>query len=335
MARKKRVVVKQQQQRVKASLVETNALIIRTEQVVAESNMSAQEVNASKYTRRGTVAIGENQYYFSANRFGIPVVFGATDINASLELAKALDNKLKEAGKDQSFFKEDIEAAYNKANVYADEISDGILIIKEGNKYFGYMPGKAGCRAVCYRTGGKHYSCAVSSLIKYLDRPGKQSFRQMASQGKDIANMIEKFNFIIGILDKRTSPDHNPDDRPRRGRRNNSQGQPEQQTNNNERGDKPKRGRRNKPEDKPQQQKIDTNNDEQVAALVNKVLEVCVKDESLDNLLIQLTGNNAVSWIDEINEFAPSVDEIAESFRDDVVVLLNDERYQILASAVI
>ena len=396
MAKGRRSEVKaiQQQEAVKATMVETKATVIRTEHVTVESNMSPAEANATKYTRRGLVILDEKQYYFSANRFGVPVVFGATSLEAPLELAKALDNKLKAAGKNQSFFKEDIEKAYTKANVYADELSDGILIIKEGNKYFGYMPGKAGCRAVCYRTGGKHYSCAVTSMIKDLDRPGKQSFRQMASQGTNIAEMIEKFNQIISILDERTSPEPTPD-KPKRNRRKDSQEPSGTETsnnnNNNKGGDLPKRGRRkvttdtqqetqataqpeiketqvtkevvketkevkketkeevtketkrqtrkprqskNKKDTQPKKQ-IDISNDEQVVQLVAKLLDRCIKDNGLDQLLVQLTGNNAKAWVDEMNEYRPDVSEIADSFRDDVKVLLTDECYQVLASAVL
>ena len=409
MAKGRRSEVKaiQQQEAVKATMVETKATVIRTEHVTVESNMSPAEANATKYTRRGLVILDEKQYYFSANRFGVPVVFGATSLEAPLELAKALDNKLKAAGKNQSFFKEDIEKAYTKANVYADELSDGILIIKEGNKYFGYMPGKAGCRAVCYRTGGKHYSCAVTSMIKDLDRPGKQSFRQMASQETNIA---EKCKQIISILNERTSPEPTPD-KPKRNRRKDSQEPSGTETsnsnNNNKGGDLPKRGRRkvitdtqqetqataqpeiketqitkaevkketkeviqntkettqvtieetkqktteevtketkrqtrkprqskNKKDTQPKKQ-IDISNDEQVVQLVAKLLDRCIKDNGLDQLLAQLTGNNAKAWVDEMNEYRPDVSEIADSFRDDVKVLLTDECYQILASAIL
>lgn len=192
-------------------LQETKALINRVQEASAEPNMTAKEASSVKYTRRGLVSVNNIEYYFSANRFGLPVVFGATNIEAMVELSKALDNKMAEHNKG-SYFKNQVtmESLKSNKNIYLDEIKGGILIVKEGDKYFGYMPGKAGYRAVCYRKGGKPYSCSVNSLVKDLDRPGKMSFRQMASQGKDINDMIEKFMEIVAILDNRQETEPTP-----------------------------------------------------------------------------------------------------------------------------
>lgn len=316
------------------------ALITRVEKATEEPNMTMKEKNATRYTRRGLVTIDNTEYYFSANRFGIPVVFGATSVEMAFELTKALDNKMSAHGKQQAYFKSSVESLYNAPNVYTDEIADGILIIKDNDRYFGYMPGKAGCRAVCYRKGGKHYSCSVKSLIKDLDRPGKQSFRQMASQGQDIKRMIDDFNRIIYILDSRTSP--NPDNKPPRARRsrrapesennnvetNNAETkQPEQQPVQQQEEQRPRRPRRNRT--------VNLNNDDKVVEVLNKLFEICLHNDTYDSLLEQLTSQKAAAWVNNINECGPSVSEVASNFRDDLSVLFSDPQYSSLSNAVL
>ena len=124
------------------------------------------------------------------------------------ETLKALDNKMQECGSDRPFFKNGVKSAEeikNNNNVY---YKDGTFIIKDANnKYIGFMEGAAGTRAVCYRQGGKHYSCSVKSLIKNLEpeRLGSMSFRQMESQGIKIKEMIEEFNDAIKTINNNVS----------------------------------------------------------------------------------------------------------------------------------
>ena len=115
---------------------------------------------------------------------------------------------MQECGSDRPFFKNGVKSAEeikNSNNIY---YKNGTFIIKgTNNKYIGFMEGAAGTRAVCYRQGGKHYSCSVKSLIKNLEpeRWGSMSFRQMESQGVKIKEMIEEFNFAIKIINSKAS----------------------------------------------------------------------------------------------------------------------------------
>ena len=182
---------------------------LRIEKAYKEANMNTREIKAIPNTRHGIVKVDNKEYYFAANTaMKFPVVFGATaeEIYAVLQ---GLDNKMKEYS-EKPFFKngvKSVEELKELSNVYFDKDT---MIIKTYDKYIGFMPGKAGIRAVTLRKGGKHYSCSVNSLIKDLDRPGKMSFRQMYSQGKDIRNMIIKFDKIIEILN---NPPINPNNK--------------------------------------------------------------------------------------------------------------------------
>ena len=181
----------------------TKAKLVRIEKAYPEKNMGEIDLKVIKNTRRGLVELNEKQYYFVANtNMRFPVVFGATP-DVMYETLKALDNKMQECGSDRPFFKNAVKSAeeiVESNNVY---YKDGTFIIKgANNKYIGFMEGAAGTRAVCYRQGGKHYSCSVKSLIKNLEpeRFGSMSFRQMESQGAKIKEMIVEFNNAIKTI---------------------------------------------------------------------------------------------------------------------------------------
>ena len=181
----------------------TKAKLVRIKKAYPEKNMGEIDLKVIKNTRRGLVELNEKQYYFVANtNMRFPVVFGATP-DVMYETLKALDNKMQECGSDRPFFKNAVKSAeeiVESNNVY---YKDGTFIIKgANNKYIGFMEGAAGTRAVCYRQGGKHYSCSVKSLIKNLEpeRFGSMSFRQMESQGAKIKEMIVEFNNAIKTI---------------------------------------------------------------------------------------------------------------------------------------
>lgn len=200
------------ERKMEGKIMDTRVVLDRIEKAVEEINMDNKEKQTVRYTRRGLMTFEGKQYYFSANRFTMPIVYGATTVEAAFELAIALDNKMIQSKSKQKYFKVNAKDKYNQPNVYTDEINKGILIIKSGDKYMGYMPGAAGCRAVCYRKGGKPYSCSVKSLIKSLDKPGNQPFRTMEGQGQLIRErMIPEFMRIVKILDERTNNNPDPD----------------------------------------------------------------------------------------------------------------------------
>lgn len=335
----------------KLELQETKATIVRIEKVVPEANMTEKEARDSKYTRRGIVSIEEKEYYFTANKHGMPIVYGATTIEPALELEKALNNKMIECGKNESYFNNDVKESYNKKIVYKKEMNNGIFIFKEGAKYMGYMVGKNGkIRAVTYRKGGKCYSCSIDTLIKNLDRPGKQSFRQMESQGEDIKNMIEKFMQIIALLDNDVSI--NTDNRKVRARRNSSSNEiivtnkienVEDSIVSEDKDtvvEKPVTTRvrrvnkqRTKDREKIRSEDI-INNDEKLVEVVEKLFTVAVKDNILHELFIKLTGHSVPECEENILEYNPSISEIAECFREDISVLLTNDCYYNLRKAI-
>ena len=332
---------------------ETRANIIRIQDAVLEYNMSKTEANAVKYTRRGMMEIDNKEYYFVANRFSFPIVFGATNIECMIELSKALDNKMREEGKDANYFKENPEEVLKRGHIYLDELDKGILIIKTSkDKFIGYMPGKTGCRAVTYRRGGKPYSCAVKSLIKDLDRPGKQSFRTMEGQGESIRQMIPKLMEIVKILDDRTNnPEPEPPKQPGKIKRRRSSNK-EEAINNGPKEqeiDKPivrldengkketvhKRTRHRRKRHEEQQKKVDINNlsDKDAYNLFMTLLEKCKDNGELNDSLIFLSERNAEEWLDYLS-YGPDFDKIAELFKEYVTVLSTDEDYKDLATAI-
>lgn len=182
----------------------TNGKLVRVEKVNVNAHMSEKEIQNAKSTRHGIVEINGKEYYFSANRFSnMPIAFGATDLSTHFELVKLLNNKMKECGSNKNFFTmaTNEEHIMNDSTVYTKQISEGILIIKDGNKFFGYM----GNRAVCFRKGKDNYpsSCAITTLIKDLDRPGKMSFRSMKGAGKRIeTELMTQFLNIVAEMEK-------------------------------------------------------------------------------------------------------------------------------------
>lgn len=181
----------------------TKARLVRIEKAYPEKNMGEIDLKVIKNTRRGLVEVEGKQYYFVANtNMRFPVVFGATP-DVMYETLKALDNKMQECGSNRPFFKNAIKSAQEIKELNNVYYKDSTFIIKgANNKYIGFMEGAAGTRAVCYRQGGKHYSCSVKSLIKNLEpeRFGSMSFRQMESQGAKIKEMIVEFNNAIKTI---------------------------------------------------------------------------------------------------------------------------------------
>lgn len=195
-----------------------NGKLIRVEKVNINAHMSEKEIHNAKSTRRGVVEINGKEYYFSANRFSsMPIVFGADSLDIHFELVKILNNKMKECGSNNNFFKmiTSVEHIMNDKTIYTDKISEGILIIRDNNKYFGYI----GNRAVCYREGVDRHpsSCAITTLIKDLDRPGKMSFRSMKGAGKRIeTELMPLFLSIVAELKKASKSNATTNRRPKR-----------------------------------------------------------------------------------------------------------------------
>ena len=195
-----------------------NGKLIRVEKVNINAHMSEKEISNAKNTRHGVVEINGKEYYFSANRFSnMPIVFGATDLSTHFELVKLLNNKMKECGSNKNFFTmaTNEEHIINDSTIYTKQISKGILIIKDENKYFGYI----GNRAICYRKGKDNYpsSCAITTLIKDLDRPGKMSFRSMKGAGKRIeTELMPQFLNIVAEMEKASKKVKTTNRRPKR-----------------------------------------------------------------------------------------------------------------------
>ena len=191
MARKER----RRAENVKATM-ETTATIIR-------------EVQMSLKTYHGIVKIEDTEYYFSATKGLMPVVFGHKDpVHASKELARTLNNRLLKESDNKTMFVN--LATIDNTKKYSDENN---LIIKTAYGYTGYMKAAKGFRAVNVRYDEKPYSCAVETLIKDLDRPGKKSFRTMEGQGQKIREMIPELHRMINILN--SSPDPQPEEKKR------------------------------------------------------------------------------------------------------------------------
>lgn len=193
--------------------VSANVEILKAIIPAEEKNMNAKQKANLKFIRRGIVKVNDAEYYFSANTIGLlPVVFGAQSLDTLIMVRDALNNNV--PINEDTFFSLDLskDNLLKQPTLYLDEISKGTFIVKHGNHYFGYMMGAAGCRAVSYRKGASPYSCAVKSLIKYLEVPGKQPFRKMEGQGERIREeMIPKLMKIVKIIDERCSNNKGPD----------------------------------------------------------------------------------------------------------------------------
>lgn len=193
--------------------VSSNVEIIKALIPAEEKNMNTKQKANLKFIRRGIVKVNDAEYYFSANTIGLlPVVFGAQSLDTLIMVRDALNNNV--PINEDTFFSLDLtkDNLLKQPTLYLDEIDKGTFIVKHGNHYFGYMMGAAGCRAVSYRKGASPYSCAVKSLIKYLEVPGKQPFRKMEGQGERIREeMIPKLMKIVKIIDERCSNNKGPD----------------------------------------------------------------------------------------------------------------------------
>ena len=76
-----------------------------------------------------------------------------------------------------------------------------------------------GNRLVCYRKGKDHYpsSCAITTCIKDLDRPGKMSFRSMKGAGKRIeTELMPQFLSIVAEMEEATKEVKTTKRRPKR-----------------------------------------------------------------------------------------------------------------------
>ena len=197
---------------VKAEEISINGTLVRVEKKTINVHMTDKEKHNSAGTRVGVVELDGEKYYFSANvNAQFPVVFGAKSLDLSFKLMSLLNRNMRVHGVDKDYFRHpyaNTNQIVNDNSVYTDQISEGILIIRDNNKFFGYM----GNRAVCFREGQDNHpcSCSIDSLIKDLDRPGKMSFRSMKGAGRRIEEeLMPQFLAIIAKM-KNNSPDPAP-----------------------------------------------------------------------------------------------------------------------------
>ena len=68
---------------------------------------------------------------------------------------------------------------------------------------------------------------------------------------------------------------------------------------------------------------------------MNMAFEVCQYDTDLDSKLCELTGEQASVWIENIRDCSPSDEEFITNFEDEVDLLLEEECYYELISAIV
>lgn len=76
-------------------------------------------------------------------------------------------------------------------------------------------------------------------------------------------------------------------------------------------------------------------NRKKVIDIMNMAFEVCQYDTYLDSKLCALTGEQASVWIDNIRDCNPSDEEFITNFEDEVELLLEEECYYELISAIV
>ena len=163
---------------------------------------------------RGMVEYEGVEYFYSANKHCMPMVFGAKNLEILKETAKALNEWHAKQYKGRKLY-ENIDKLFNNSKVYLKEIDKGILIVKSKTEYMGYMPGPAGSRVVNVQlTDMKYRSCTHNKdqgWAKKVYDDSVKPFRQMASQGQRIKDeMIPEFKRVIAALEeqiKNNKPD--------------------------------------------------------------------------------------------------------------------------------
>ena len=76
-------------------------------------------------------------------------------------------------------------------------------------------------------------------------------------------------------------------------------------------------------------------NRKKVIDIMNMAFEVCQYDTDLDSKLCELTGEQASVWIENIRDCSPSDEEFITNFEDEVDLLLEEECYYELISAIV
>ena len=76
-------------------------------------------------------------------------------------------------------------------------------------------------------------------------------------------------------------------------------------------------------------------NRRRIVDIMNIAFEVCQYDTYLDSKLCALTGEQASVWIDNIRDCSPSDEEFMDNFEDEVDLLLEEECYYELISAIV
>lgn len=69
--------------------------------------------------------------------------------------------------------------------------------------------------------------------------------------------------------------------------------------------------------------------------IMNTAFEICKCNTNLDDKLCELTGERADTWIDNINTCQPSDEDFISNFEDEVELLLEEECYYELISAIV
>ena len=163
---------------------------------------------------RGMVEYEGVEYFYSANKHCMPMVFGAKNLEILKETARALNEWHAKQYKGRKLY-ENIDKLFNNPKAYLKEIDKGILIVKSKTEYMGYMPGPAGSRVVNVQlTDMKYRSCTHNKdqgWAKKVYDDSIKPFRQMASQGQRIKDeMIPEFKRVIAALEeqiKNNKPD--------------------------------------------------------------------------------------------------------------------------------
>ena len=152
---------------------------------VAASIVRIQAMESKKSVLQGIVEYASKQYYFVAGKeHAVPVVFGATNMEILIAAKDAIEKQY------PKFFEVSIDCFENDPVYNFKRLDEGVFCYSTDNVHFrGYYR----TRAFEWNVDAEKYprTCAFSTLIKDLDRPGKKSFRSMKGAGKKIESEID------------------------------------------------------------------------------------------------------------------------------------------------
>lgn len=139
---------------------------------------------------QGVVEYNSEKYYFVAEgqHFTLPVVFGAKSKSMLLTVRRAIEKI------EPGFYTKEFSESDGLACNYS-KMKDGVFVYSPDNVSFrGYYRN----RAFEWTVDKERYprTCAFSTLIKDLDRPGKKSFRSMKGAG---AKLESEIDLVMGI----------------------------------------------------------------------------------------------------------------------------------------